>query len=272
MTKQDNISEAISLLQELGLQEYEARCFMALTRINTGTAKDIHEISDVPRTRVYDALRVLESQGLVEIQHSSPQKFRSVGIDEATQILQQKYENRIDTLETHLEDAEKPEVDDEADQIQEVWALSGHETIETRTCNLIEEAESEVALLVVDEDLLTEEVFDALHDTIDRDVGVIVGGLTESIISRVRSELPSAQVFETELEWLVGAEADTEVAISRVLFIDRETLLIASFYPGTGETDGKEQAVFARGLTNGFVVLIRRLLSSGLAETRDITA
>lgn len=272
MSKQENVSEAVSLLQELGLQEYEARCFMALTRLSTGTAKDIHELSDVPRTRVYDALRVLESQGLVEIQHSSPQLFRSVGIDEATQILKQKYDSRIETLETHLENAEEPETEGEDDQIQEVWSLSGHDTIETRTCNLIEEAESEIALLIVDEDLLTEEIFDALHDAIDRDVTVIVGGLTDSIISRVRSELPSAQVFETELEWLVGAEVDSEVAISRVLLVDRETLLIASFYPGTGETEGKEQAVFARGLTNGFVVLIRRLLSSGLAETRDIEA
>jgi sugar-specific transcriptional regulator TrmB len=79
--------EAIDVLQELGLKEYEAKCFVGLTRLSTGTAKQLSEITDVPRTRVYDAIRVLEAQGLVEIQHSSPQQFRAVPLEEATETL-----------------------------------------------------------------------------------------------------------------------------------------------------------------------------------------
>ncbi|MFT4923715.1 MAG: sugar-specific transcriptional regulator TrmB, partial [Haloarculaceae archaeon] len=51
MTEISNQDEAIELLQELGLKEYEAKCFVALCRLPQGTAKDISEISDVPRTR-----------------------------------------------------------------------------------------------------------------------------------------------------------------------------------------------------------------------------
>ena len=43
------------------------------TQLSTGTAKEIYNISEVPRTRVYDAIRVLEAEGLVEVQHSRPQ-------------------------------------------------------------------------------------------------------------------------------------------------------------------------------------------------------
>lgn len=84
MTQDTAITEAIDLLQELGLKEYEARCFVALNQLPNGTAKEIREISDVPRTRVYDAIRVLESEGLVEVQQSSPQVYRAVEISEAT--------------------------------------------------------------------------------------------------------------------------------------------------------------------------------------------
>jgi len=143
MSQEETILEAVSLLQDLGLQEYEARCFMALTQLPEGTAKEIHEISEVPRTRVYDAIRVLESQGLVEVQHSSPQRCRAVGITEAVQTLQKKYDNRIETLQSYLEEAESRESETD-NQLQEVWSLTGHAAIELRMLDLINEAESEL--------------------------------------------------------------------------------------------------------------------------------
>lgn len=73
MIREQDVPEAVTLLEELGLKQYEARCFTALTQLSDATAKGISEISEVPRTRVYDAIRVLETQGLVEVQHSSPQ-------------------------------------------------------------------------------------------------------------------------------------------------------------------------------------------------------
>ncbi|RLM77810.1 TrmB family transcriptional regulator, partial [Halobellus sp. Atlit-38R] len=46
-----NQDQAIELLQQLGLKEYEAKSFVALARRQRGTAKDISETSEVPRTR-----------------------------------------------------------------------------------------------------------------------------------------------------------------------------------------------------------------------------
>ena len=51
------------MLQELGLREYEARCFVGLSRLPTGTAREISEVTEVPRTRVYEATRVLAAEG-----------------------------------------------------------------------------------------------------------------------------------------------------------------------------------------------------------------
>ena len=271
MTQEEPLSEAISLLQELGLKEYEARCFMALTQLSTATAKEIHDVSEVPRTRVYDAVRVLESQGLVEVQHSSPQRFRAVSIDEATQTLKQKYTNRIDTLESYLETTEVRDADRDDDQLQQVWSLTGNEAIESRTLELIDGAKSEIAFLVVDEELLSAELFDGIHTAQKRDLTILLGGQTDEITRRLGEEVPNVRTFETEMDWLIGPAPDHEVAISRILLVDRETLLVGSYYPDATDDTKPEQAVFATGLENGVVVLLRRLIASGLSLAGEQT-
>lgn len=268
MTGEEPTAEAVALLQELGLKEYEARCFVALTQLSEGTAREISDISEVPRTRVYDATTVLEAQGLVEVHHSNPKRFRAVSIDEATRRLRQQNDTRIETLETQLKELYQPSTAAEEMYRQEVWTLADHEAIQTRTEELIAEAESEIVLLVVEEDLLTDELVERLWEAQDQGVTVIIGGATDNIIGHVERILPTVEVFKTGLQWLMGPDTDDEVAISRVLLVDHEALLISSFYPHTDETR-KEQAIFAEGLTNGVIVLLRRVLATGLPTGND---
>lgn len=268
MTQDEPTQEAIDLLQDLGLQEYEARCFVALNQLPSGTAKEIHEISEVPRTRVYDAVRTLESQGLIEVQHSNPQEYRAVSIDEAMQTLQQKYTNRIESLETRLRSTDIQETEGE-EHMQEVWSLTGHEGIDARTHELIDGAESEIVFVVVDNDLLSDTLFEGLQLAADRDVSIMVGGETDAIIEPLGTELPTVSVFETDLDWLTSG-SDGDVAISRFLLVDREKLLIGSYYPDADDKKAQEQAVFATGLENGIVVLLRRLITMGLSTETDL--
>ncbi|WP_254763257.1 TrmB family transcriptional regulator [Natrinema marinum] len=270
MTQDETIQKATELLQDLGLQEYEARCFVALNQLPSGTAKEIHEISGVPRTRVYDAIRVLETEGLVEVQHSNPQVYRAVDIDEATQTLRRKYTNRIETLETHLKNTDVRKTE-EKDHVQEVWSLSGNDAIESRMLELIDGAESEIALVVVDEAILSETLFDELAEAAKSDLSILLGGKTDAITDRFGSELPTVRIFETSLDWLTGMPGEEAVAVSRILLVDREVLLIGSYYPDDNEAKAKEQAVFARGLENGIVVLLRRLITMGLSTVGDPT-
>ena len=115
--------EVIDLLQGLGLKEYEAKCFAALTRLPSGTAKEISDTAEVPRTRVYDAVRVLESSGLVEIQNGNPQYFRAIGVNEAVVILADRYSSRIDELDQALHGLENREANPEQEP-HEVWSLA----------------------------------------------------------------------------------------------------------------------------------------------------
>ena len=264
MNTTDSLEEAIEVLQQLGLKEYEARCFVGLSRLHTGTAKQLSEMTEVPRTRVYDAIRVLEAQGLVEIQHSSPQQFRAVPLDEATETLRDQYEDRVERLHDALDTVEVVEADDET-TIQQVWAMSGRDAIENRTDQLIEDAAGEVVLVVGDESLLTEDLVATLND-VGNGVDLLIGALTESLQDQIQTAVPDATTFISGLEWLHGEDAtENEIAIGRLLLIDRSTILVSSLMPDTKD----EQAIFGEGFENGLVVIARRLMAQGLLTTRD---
>lgn len=263
MDTPENIEEAVQVLQQLGMKEYEARCLVGLNRLNTGTAKKLSELTEVPRTRVYDAIRVLEMQGLVEVQHSNPQQFRAVSLEEATDTLRDQYEERVERLHRALDTMEI--VDEDDTPVQEIWAMTGRDPIENRADQLIEKAKDEIVLVIGDESLLTESLVDTLTDAGD-DIDLIIGTLTEPLQEQVQAVVPNATTFVSGLEWLHGEDViEDETAIGRLLLIDRSTILVSSILP-----DSKtEQAIFGEGFGNGLVVIARRLMAQGLIPARD---
>ena len=246
-TADDVLEEAVSVLQQLGLKEYEAKCFVGLSRVPSGTAKRLSEITEVPRTRIYDAIRVLEAQGLVEIQHTSPQQFRAVPLEEG-----------IETLLRGLDDVQE----DDDGPVQEVWSLSGESAVENRIEQLVVDAESEVVFVIGHSSLLTADLVAAL-DAVDPEIDLLIGTVTESLQDRVREAVPDAQTFVSGLEWL--NDNGDDVAIGRLLLVDRSTILVSTFDADRAE----EHAVFGGGFKNGLVVISRRLMSKGLIPTRD---
>ncbi|GAA0254578.1 TrmB family transcriptional regulator [Haladaptatus pallidirubidus] len=266
-----NQQQSIELLQQLGLKEYEAGCFVALARLPKGTAKEISETSDVPRTRVYDAIRVLESKGLVEIQHSNPQQFRAVPIEEAAETLRQEYESRTDTLIEAIENIEPAIPDDDEEITHEVWALSGVTPIENRTQQLIDAAGREIVLIVGREEVITDGLLERLQEALDTGLDVLVGTQTEELREQIVEALPDAEVFVSGLEWLHSSplEANDDTTISRLLLIDKNTILVSSVHETDTGGIETEKAVFGRGFDNGIVVIARRLMATGLPPRQD---
>lgn len=270
MSETSNRGEAIDLLQQLGLKEYEARSFVALARRQSGTAKDISETSEVPRTRVYDAIRVLESKGLVETQHSSPQVFRALSVDEAVETLQSKYGERTESLRDALSGLEPADDDAVTDITHEVWAISGDQGITSRTRGLIEGATDEVVLVVGHGDVFTDRLAEQLRAADERGVDVVVGTVDETLRAEIQDALPGVAVFVSGLDWLRHSPLpgdDTE--ISRLLLTDREAILLSSFTEDSHDGREHEQGVFGRGFDNGIVAITRRLVATGLPVESD---
>lgn len=256
------LDEAIGVLQQLGLKEYEAKCFVGLSRLSTGTAKQLSEVTEVPRTRIYDAIRVLEAKGLVEIQHTSPKQFRAVPLEEALETLRDRYRTRVERLETLLTEMEDAELDGEK-PVQQVWSMTGATAVANRTEQLLTTTQDEVVFVIGHASLLTDDLVDRLNSIGDA-VDLLIGTVTESLQEQVRSKVPAARTFVSGLEWLNETD-DSGVVIGRLLLVDRSTILVSTVDPDTGA----EHAVFGDGFRNGLVVISRRLMSQGLLPTRD---
>lgn len=271
MDEESRQPDPAAILRKLGLKEYEARCFVALTRVRRATAKEISDISDVPRTRVYDAVDQLQSYGLVDIQHSNPQQFRAIPVDEAVSLLRRQFDRRFDTLREALE-AINP-VDEEALQGgANVWSTAGTEAITSRIVQFVDSAEEEI-VLVLDggtEELIPERVLARLRGATERGVTVYVGALSDATHESIRAAVPDSEVFESELEWLQPQTGGETERIGRLLLIDREKLLLSSVGPHSA--DG-ETAIWSDSVANGLTVIGRRLLAAGLdREAQDLVS
>jgi len=168
----DLVAETVGTFQSFGFTEYEAKCFVALARIEAGTAKEVSDVSGVPRARVYDCMDGLAERGIVDVANASPRRFRAADTGEVVDVLRRGYDRRLDRLEEYLGRLEPPgETDDDGG----VWMTEGDEEVSERAESLIRSAEGELLLAVAVEGLLTEDVRAALTDAADRGVAITAG-------------------------------------------------------------------------------------------------
>jgi hypothetical protein len=150
-------------------------------------------------------------------------------------------------------------MDDESQRVG-VWSLKGHDSIEARTQSLAAEAESEVVLVLGDELTFTDELASVLEG-LGAEVDILVGAVDESLAGQIRNRVPSSETYVTGLEWLHSDDLEpTDPSIGRLLLVDRSALMISTVSDDLSE----EQAVFAQGLSNGLIVISRRLMAQGL--------
>ncbi|WP_253737091.1 TrmB family transcriptional regulator [Halohasta salina] len=253
-------ADVVEQLQQFGLKTYEAQCFVALSRVPQATAREISEISDVPRTRVYDAVEVLETNGLVTVQHTNPQVFRAVEISEAVDTLRRTYESRLRSVEESLETIDPITLEETTDVETEVWSLSGAEAITTRIERLLSAADSEVRLLAatgVDDSVAGE-----LAAAADRGVTTAAGVIDDDGLST--PDVPAVDSLGIdvspvdELGFPPVALPSAEAVLSSLLLVDGRRALVRTTPTPTGDN---ERAICAAGETNGVVVFVHHLLT-----------
>jgi sugar-specific transcriptional regulator TrmB len=192
---------------------------------------------------------------------------RAVSVEEATDTLQQEYEARTDSLREALEAINQKSPDTGAESIHEVWALSETTAITNRTRQLIGEAEEELVFVLGDESMFTEQLVEGLQAARQRGVSVVIGTTADEVRARVQDELPEVAVFVSGLEWLSGARHSDGTEISRLVLVDRGTILVSTVT--RADEHDTEQAVFGRGFDNGLVAIARRLMATGLDSVDD---
>ena len=257
----DEEQVATNALEELGLTEYEARCFVALTRLPHGTAKEVAKVADIPRSRVYETMDRLRDRGLVEFQEGEPRTFQSVSLDAAVRTLRKEYESHVETVEQTLRRMEPVYKETQ----QAVWAISDHEQVTERVVDLVADATDELVMIVLDDALLSEEVLAAVEDADERDVSVHLGTDAESIRDRFADRDLGETVFTTPLVAWFGSMDDTP-RIGRLLMVDRGPVLVSALHDRQLPGVPNETAAWSDGIDHGFATFAERVLSYELME------
>ncbi|RLI83930.1 TrmB family transcriptional regulator [Archaeoglobales archaeon] len=101
----------INILKSFGFSEYEAKAILALLSRGALSAKEVSEISGIPRTSVYDVMNSLVAKGFVEA-FDRPKKFRALKTTEILSILSKRAAEGIDFLKKELPRFEEAEVEE----------------------------------------------------------------------------------------------------------------------------------------------------------------
>lgn len=99
---------AVEALKQFDLNEYEAKTFVVLLRMDNAPASEISDAADVPKSRVYDVLSALEKKGLVTKQPSSPKTYSANharrSLEHLLYRIEKSYEERLSHLRNQKEE------------------------------------------------------------------------------------------------------------------------------------------------------------------------
>jgi sugar-specific transcriptional regulator TrmB len=86
-------------MMEYGLTEYEARTYLALLHLGVASARDVANLSRVPRTKIYSVLDDLHAKQLAEIIPERPKKYGVVPFDSYLRQFEREYKAKLAKIE-----------------------------------------------------------------------------------------------------------------------------------------------------------------------------
>ncbi|MBE2225686.1 MAG: TrmB family transcriptional regulator [Anaerolineae bacterium] len=135
-------------LNEIGFTEYEAKVYLALLRENPATGYQLSKESGVPRSMVYEALKRLHHRGAaLETVEGRSTLYRPLPPQTLLDNHQAEHEQLLGALRIGLVDLYTDTADDR------VWTIGGKTAVLAYAAKLIQEAETDLYLVLTDHDL-----------------------------------------------------------------------------------------------------------------------
>lgn len=245
--------EAVEALKRLGLPTYEARVFVALQELGSGTAKAVSEQADVPRSQVYGVAESLADRSLVEIVESAPKSYHPVSVSTAKTVLSERLEREQARAFETLEALSQREPDRPSGQ--DVSTLRGRHPIDERIAALVNEAAHRVVLVAPTESALEAGIEEALRGAARDDVEVTLVTAAPTLRERFG---------DAPVEVIVMADDNPADFAGRALMVDRGTVLLAA---KTEESPVDEEALWTGDSRIGRI--LAQFMQSGMESGRD---
>ncbi|MCQ1534651.1 TrmB family transcriptional regulator [Methanosarcina sp. KYL-1] len=143
--------QLISNLERLGLTENEAKAYAGLVSLKEATAREVHELTGVPRAKVYEILKTLSRKGYVEVRQGSPAYFRAVDPKHVIGRIKDEMINcAIDALD------QLNELSYEMPKSSPVWCIQSEWGIRNRVLELLSNVREELIVFSTNPEFLRE--------------------------------------------------------------------------------------------------------------------
>lgn len=129
--------EILSLLGRMGLSDYEAKAYLALVMRSHGSADNVAEVADIPRTSAYKVLESLKRKGFVVSRGGRPAVFHPVHPQE----VKQKALAEVDKVFRQLEVLKGSLTEKGTPQL--VYTITGREKVLAKIGELLDVAKEE---------------------------------------------------------------------------------------------------------------------------------
>lgn len=142
------MGDIINSLKTFGFTETEAKVYIALLQNGDCTGYEASKYSGVPRSKVYAALGALVGRGvLATTLRDKTSVYRAKPVEQLTALIRNQTEDSLLRLEEEARVFEAPR---DGDQI---WRLTGYESILNKCAQLIEQATQELLIQIWKQDL-----------------------------------------------------------------------------------------------------------------------
>ena len=151
--------ELINTLKKFNLSTYEAKAYITLNSILSGTAVEISQESGIPRSKVYDVLKNLKNKNFIEIKEGKPLKYEVISPKIAFTEHKKELINTLNRNEEKLIEIYEKKIS----QIQApVWLIPTQEKIKSKEIDLIKNARTKINMRI---GFITDDEFETLIKT-----------------------------------------------------------------------------------------------------------
>ncbi len=141
----------VTLLRNIGLNQYEARAYATLLLSGSLSAGELSQKANLPRPRVYDIVNSLIKKGFVMMQPGRPVRYKAIPPSEAIESYINMKKEQFEREVEKIRDVSK-QLKDIYDRVGEkseeggIWIINNDSMLKNKVQSLIQSADREVVI------------------------------------------------------------------------------------------------------------------------------
>ena len=139
------MADLVEKLKEIGFNTYEAKVYIALLKKYPATGYEVAKLANIPQSRTYDTLKVLEEKNIVVSANTKPVTYTPIKPKQLTSAYLKKMNSTVNYLDKHL-----PEVKDNYNE--PIITINGIQNIQEKIIEVIQNAKREIYMEVWSQD------------------------------------------------------------------------------------------------------------------------